>query len=137
MTETKHLKMKTENCDVIIGDLNLNPQKEDQKNMLSMLCGDNRVLSLNEPTTFNQQSQLDHIIIDNNIQDISFSTSYLNFASDHNSIVFRMGSQYTREFKQRITFDKDSHLKKKMLNEKCASSNTPHCKLQNGENLFF
>ena len=118
MTETKQLMKETENCHVIIGDLNLNPAKEDQKNMLSILCGENRIMSLNESTYLNQ-SQLDHIIVDKSIAHVSFSTSYLNLATDHRSVVLRLGSidnKFTREFQQKKTFDKDSHLKKKKLN---------------------
>ena len=56
-------------------------------------------------------------MIDRAIAESCFTTSYHNFISDHNAIVIRVGlngNPFTEKFKERITFDRESHLKKKI-----------------------
>ena len=52
--------------------------------------------------------------MDEDMKEYCFVTSYNNFISDHKAIAARIGScenTLTDEIKERILFDKDSHLK--------------------------
>ena len=56
-----------------------------------------------------------------------FVTSYNNFISDHNSTVVRVGldgNELTDEIKEILTFDRESHLREKIVVEEssCSSS---------------
>ena len=75
------------NCDWIIGDLNLNPKIQEQKKKISTICGKTKFMALKEITTVND-SQLEHVIIEQEMEKNSFATSYFNLASDHKSVVF-------------------------------------------------
>ena len=71
-------------------------------------------MALRENTTVND-SQLEHIIIEKDLEKRLFATSYFNLASDHRSIIFRISSpanSFTDTFKQRINFESDLHMKK-------------------------
>ena len=64
---------------------------------------------------------------DEEFSEICFVTSYKNFISDHNSIIIRVpinGNNFTDEFKAKITFDSESHLKKKALEEECSDTSS-------------
>ena len=81
------------------------------------LCQDKRTSMLNEVTRKQSVNQLDYILVENNLAKSCYSTSYNNFISDHNSIVLRIGldgNSISSEIKQKITFDKECHLKKKI-----------------------
>ena len=104
--------------DCIVGDLNLNPAVFQDKKKLITICGKTKHMLLEETTTINK-TQLDHIIIEDVMTDNSFATSYHNFASYHKSIVLRITSrnnQFTKWFKQKKSFDADSHMKRKINN---------------------
>ena len=62
-TETRDMSNKFKNMDGIIGDLNLDPQSENENNRIKTLCRDSKVMSLKEITTVNFK-QLDHILLD-------------------------------------------------------------------------
>ena len=60
-------------------------------------------------------SQLDHIILNNDLVTCSFVTSYINYASYHKSIVLRLATEETcflPTFKDKVYFDREKHLKK-------------------------
>ena len=61
--ETADMSKKFENLDGIIGDLNLDPEMDNEDKKIRMLCGDSKVMSLKEITTVNFK-QLDHILLD-------------------------------------------------------------------------
>ena len=69
---------------------------------------------------------MDYILIDEKFIEICFVTSYNNFISDHNSTVLRVGlndNEFTEEIKERLTFDRDSHLRTKVVEEELSGSN--------------
>ena len=113
LKETEELKRCLKSCDILMGDLNLNPKITEQNKKLSILCGSNRCMSLREITTV-YDSQLEHVIIEKNLRKMCFTTSYYNFASDHKSIALRINSNnnnFTNAFKQRINFNSSFHMK--------------------------
>ena len=123
-SETTEIAERFNNFDGIIGDLNLNPAKPDQKWKLTKLCGNNKYLALTEVTTL-KLNQLDHIILDENMSSHSFSTSYHNFASYHKSIVLRLATpstKFRKEFREGKHFNIEKHLKPNKEIEKSSRS---------------
>ena len=113
LIETKEIARRFANFDCIIGDLNLNPASEEQKQKLSIICGTTKYMALLETTTINL-NQLDHIILEKDLSAHSFTTAYNNFSSDHKSIVLRLATNQTsflKEFKEKINFAAHKHLK--------------------------
>ena len=107
-TELSQLTDAFKNCHIVMGDLNLDPNREQRK--LEKLCGDKKVRVLNEVTT-DQINQLDHVLMEKEILQTRdcYSTSYINFTSDHKTITVRIptssGSKFSEEFKGRINLD--------------------------------
>ena len=85
-------KYQCNTCDVLMGDLNLNPRISYDSDRLKQLCGSNKEIALHEVTT-SQKNQLDHILVARNLKGNIYVTSYVNFISDHKSIVLRLGLQ--------------------------------------------
>merc|ERR1711993_121139 len=85
------------------------------KHKLEILCENNRSRLLNEITTSNN-NQLDQVIISEKLSKSNcFTTSYLNFTSDHKVIVIRVpnqGNNFTTKFKQNVNFDKNKFTKR-------------------------
>ena len=80
---------KTADSHYIMGDLNLDPTVQDEKNKLKIICDKTKKSMLNEITTKNNV-QLDHILgIELNGVKI-FTTSFVNFISDHKSVLIRI-----------------------------------------------
>ena len=95
MKESKEIYEITAKSEYILGDLNLNQRDENDDKKLQVICGENKILHLNQITSV-RGNQPDHIIV---IRDRRFSvhsSSFLNFASDHKSIVMRV-SQYIND----------------------------------------
>jgi hypothetical protein len=91
------------------------------------LCQETKTSYLNEITRTVSNNLLDYILIDNEFLEKYFVTSYNNFISDHNSTVLRFGldeNEFTNEIKERITFDMESHLKRKMTERNSEGSST-------------
>ena len=74
------------------------------------LCGSSKSMKLQEITTINL-NQLDHILLNKDMKEEIYVTSYDNFASDHRSIVFRIGNKFTQEFLRGIHFASEDHMK--------------------------
>ena len=114
-TEIKRLTQYVKDCDIIMGDLNLDINRNDDKTKLEILCENNRSRLLNEITTSNN-NQLDQVIISEKLSKSNcFTTSYLNFTSDHKVIVIRVpnqGNNFTTKFKQNVNFDKNKFTKR-------------------------
>ena len=114
LEESKEIAERFHDFDCIIGDLNLNPQIHQQQKKLLEICGRSKHMLLEETTTTNN-TQLDHVIIENNMKENSFATAYHNFASYHKSIVLRITSsqnKFTKWFKQKVSFNADGHMRK-------------------------
>ena len=121
-------------CDVckyshlVIGDLNLDISRDGDQGKLSALCGQTRSRILKEITT-DQFSQLDHILLNENVWPDSFSTSFSQFTSDHKTVTVRLPNLITRnkfsnKFKQRLHFDqsKETIIGQKRKAEPCSQS---------------
>ena len=78
-------------CDIIMGDLNLNPQKPSELERINQLCSEKLEIALNEETTTDSKNQIDHILADKMLKGGIFVTSYYNFASNHKLLVARIG----------------------------------------------
>ena len=119
--ELKSLKKTFEECQIIMGDLNLSPRIEVEQKKLNYLCKTNKYLALKEITRRASNNQPDHILVDKSFEKICFATSYFNFISDHNSIVIRFGglnNEFTSETLQKLNFDSELHLKSKRMSQK-------------------
>ena len=106
---------KFNSCHFILGDINLSPNSAEEKRKLDLICGENKYLALKEITRLASGNQLDHIIAEKRFSDKCYCSSFLNFISDHKSIVvrFNAGSAgFLPEFLQRETFDEEMHQKK-------------------------
>ena len=98
------------NCSLIMGDINLDPNRSDDVEKLADLCGHSLTRILHEPTTLNF-NQLDHVIIDKKLAPFSFSTSFFNYTSDHHTITVRIPlsdkNSFSDNFLARINFKED------------------------------
>ena len=81
-----------ENCDLIMGDLNLNPRIINDRMRLRQLCQNEKLDILLKESTTRNYNQLDHVLGDITLRGNVFATSFFNFYSNHNSIVARIGS---------------------------------------------
>ena len=120
-------------CDIWFGDLNLNPREPAQKKLLSVLCGKDKFLALEEVTTDNF-NQLDHIIVNKILKPRLYTTSYFNFISNHNSITARNGladNSFTAEFLKKISCTRASNIS----TEKDIKSSQPHKTSEENQSL--
>ena len=104
-------------CNAYMGDLNLSHRIEGDKTKLRMLCGDSKISVLNEITRSISNNQLDYILINRDLQEHCFSTAFYNFISDHKTITLRLGTfenKLNQRTIERITFDKEYHLRSKL-----------------------
>ena len=85
--EVYEITKSLQSCDIIIGDLNLNPKILEQKKKLTTICGQNKFMALEEITTVHN-SQLEHVIVEKDLKHKCYATAYFNFGSDHKSIGF-------------------------------------------------
>ena len=111
--ECEAIVRKFNQCHFVLGDINLSPNHADDKRKLDIICADNKCLALNEITRLASSRQLDHVIIDKRFTDKCFSTSYVNYISDHKTICvrFNFSSTFHQQFLQRTTFDEEHHQK--------------------------
>ena len=118
--EIKSMKKLFNQCQIIMGDLNLSHRLKVDMDKVEQLCDGKRISLLQEITRCQSYNQLDYILINNNLADISFATSYKNMISDHNSITVRIGldnNVFSDNTKEKINFDRESHLKEKLNNQ--------------------
>ena len=112
--EIKAIKICFDNCCLILGDFNLSHRINDEHEKIKKICGSRRISLLNEITRSKSDNQLDYIIAEENMEKNCYATSFTNFISDHKTITVRisLGSRtLLKEIKERITFDRDSHLR--------------------------
>ena len=97
---------------VILGDFNLNANKDDDHKKLTLLMGTSMKRVLHEVTT-TRINQLDHILLDTSITKY-FCTSFVNRTSDHKAITIRLPygkNELSLEFKQKYYFDREKWTK--------------------------
>ena len=113
------------NCNVIIGDFNLDPNRATDLTKLDRMCGPNRERHLREVTTSNL-NQLDHILVDKSLAKQCFSTSYYNPTSDHRTVTIRLPmnakSKFSSKFLEDFHFDREKWTKKSPIFKKPQSS---------------
>ena len=112
--EIKAINKSFDECIVIMGDFNLSHRSEKDQEKLNVLCQAKKFSALAEITRPISNNQLDYILIYNPLKDNFFVTSYNNFISDHKTIICRIGldeNEILDSIKQRIFFDKETHLK--------------------------
>eukprot|EP00092_Neocalanus_flemingeri_P022722 GFUD01024642.1.p1 GENE.GFUD01024642.1~~GFUD01024642.1.p1 ORF type:complete len:2733 (+),score=580.47 GFUD01024642.1:994-8199(+) len=105
-TETVKLEQFCNTVDLIMGDLNMDTNRPEDANKIRVLC-QKRSKVLNEITTI-RFNQLDHILLDCNLFQISFTTCFRNHTTDHYTIVIRIpviSNAMSDSFLQRINFD--------------------------------
>ena len=119
-SEIEAIRKQFEACDILMGDMNLSHRVEDDQRKLERLIQGERINSLQEITRSISNNQLDYILIDRELKDHYFVTSYNNFISDHKAIVSRLGLKsniITKEINLRLNFDQESHLRKRKTEE--------------------
>ena len=109
LSEIEWLFSKTVSTNYILGDLNLDSNILLQGEKLSMLCRDGKSTLLDEITTKNN-NQLDHIlgIMRDNLT--VFTTSFMNFVSDHKAITIRIslcGANFVDDPRLPLTFKEE------------------------------
>ena len=101
-------------CTALLGDFNLSHRDEQDKQKIKDLCNEVKYSALAEITRAISNNQLDYILIKLIFERFCYVTSYNNFISDHKTITLRFnlnGNEIMNTIKERITFDRDSHLK--------------------------
>ena len=99
--------------DIIMGDLNLNTNKDEDKKKLDKLISMDKERVLHEITT-NSNNQLDHILISKDLKQDHYCTSFNNFTTDHRVITIRLakeGNNLSDKFHNMINFNRDLHTK--------------------------
>ena len=112
--QIRRLKSDLSNIDLVMGDLNLDPNKSTDSNKLEDLCTD-RSKVLNEITT-TRFNQLDHILLNRAKFKVYFATSYFNYTTDHNLLSIRIaktGNAFNTNFLQKMSFNVDKETKNK------------------------
>ena len=110
-----HLEPFFLKTDIVMGDMNLDPRREDDLQKLMKFCGLRRVRVLHENTTA-RFNQLDHIFIRAELSERTFSTSFINHTSDHRTITTRIPlkqQSFSQSFKGDWHFDRDHWTRKK------------------------
>ena len=138
LSEIEAICKQFEECDILMGDLNLSHRiAEDKKKLERLLLQGKKFNSLQEITRSISDNQLDYILIDQGLKDHYFVTSYNNFISDHKAIISRIGLKSNivkQEIKLRLNFDQESHLKKRRVEEKILpTQNTQRSRLIESE----
>ena len=96
----------------VLGDLNLDPKISVQRDKLSTICGQDKTSLLNEATTKNN-NQLDHILGVQKDGVTVFTTSFMNFVSDHKSTTIRIslpGSGFVEDPRLPKTFAEEEEM---------------------------
>ena len=125
LSEVSVMCKELNECSILMGDFNLSYRLAGDQERIAMLCSTKRINCLKEITRSASNNQLDYIFIDEQFKNNNFVTSYNNFISDHKTIVLRVGlndNQLTQEAKERLTFDRESHLKQSSYQDQQASA---------------
>ena len=113
LDEIKMLKQDFINTDLVMGDLNLDPNRSSDLKKIDYLCSQSskrkRVLTEVTTTRFNQ---LDHVILNVDKFPVNFSTSHHQHTTDHHAIIIRIprsGNNFKQAFLERISFDMNAY----------------------------
>ena len=112
--EIKEICLYFKTCKTIMGDLNLSHRNGDDEVKILQLCDEKRKSILHEVTRTKSLNQLDYILVNKDMINITFTTSYFNMISDHKTIVARIGSETNallNDVKEKLFFSREKHLK--------------------------
>ena len=121
-------------CSIILGDLNLSHRNSEEFSKIKKLCASKKISVLNEITRTSSNNQLDYILVKKNMENHCYSTSFFNFISDHKTITVRIamdGNVLCKEIKEKITFDKELHLRARNKSEFDMHENTVNKRIEN------
>ena len=102
-----------------MGDLNLDPTREEDSQKLNRLR-ERRTSVLNEVTTI-RFNQLDHIDLDLNKFNTFYSTSFINYTSDHHLLSLRIakdGNSFNESHLKKMSFNVDKETRSKPMESK-------------------
>ena len=105
---------------LLTGDLNLDPERDDDMKKLTVLLANNKVRALKEVTT-TRHNQLDHILVKKDIYKEYYCSTFLNFTSDHRVVTMRLpieDNRFSDSFKKNVFFEQDHWTKPKMSTRK-------------------
>ena len=126
--EVRMLQKDLELSQLVMGDLNIDSNRSPDDEKLKLLCT-TRSRLLTELTT-HRFNQLDHVLLDTTKFDKYYSTSYINFSSDHKVITVRIAkpqSEYDPAFLQKVNFNRDIETKVEVKGRNSKSSNLHSC----------
>ena len=121
--ELKEIIRLLENVDLVMGDINLDPQRTNDAPKLLSLC-DNRSRVLNQTTTI-RYNQLDHIFLNCEKYPSYYTTTFYNHSSDHYMISIRIS-------KVKSNFN-EMHLRNVMFNKEKLTTSIDNRKRKHGE----
>ena len=117
--EIKQLKKDFQDCHVLMGDLNLDENRdEDSQKLQSLLT--NRTSVLHEVTT-TRFNQIDHIHLNLNEFNTYFATSFINYTSDHHLLSLRIpkhGNHFNAKFLEKLSFNVEKETRSKPMEPK-------------------
>ena len=108
LEETTMLKKQLCQVDLIIGDLNLEPSRPKDLVKLRELS-ENKTMILREITT-SRFDQLDHVLLNCTKFEHYFSSSFMNFTTDHHAIVVRIpktGNKFNTKYLEKLSCNDD------------------------------
>ena len=111
--DVEKISKETSHLDGLIGDINLNPEHDDDRRKLEKLLGNKKQMVLHETTT-SKSSQLDHVLLSKNLQEDFYTTTFYNLTTDHRVLTLRLaknGNKFTEKFNEKINFDIDYRTK--------------------------
>merc|ERR1712002_487291 len=122
--EIQILKKDFTNIDLVMGDINLDPNRSDDLKKLDYLCSERKRV-LTEVTTI-RFNQLDHVLLNVTKFPIFFTTSFINHTTDHHSIIIRIpkqGNGFRQPFLEKMSFHVDAETRMSMLKRKKLEKN--------------
>ena len=119
MRDVQRINNTIQSANLIMGDLNLDPNRDNDYEKLAALTGNFQSRVLHE-ATFRWGNQLDHIILSKDLYPDHYCTSYTNHTTDHKSIAIRLPlgqNKFSESFKKEIHFQ-DNQWTKRVPKEK-------------------
>ena len=114
LEDIKLMKNDLKDCDLLMGDLNLDSNREGDSQKLKILQ-ERRTSVLNEVTTV-RFNQLDHIHLDLNKFSTFYATSFINYTSDHHLLSIRIpkdDNKFNESHLQKMSFNVDKETRSK------------------------
>ena len=112
--QIKILKKDLFSTDLVMGDLNLDPNRNTDLGKLEALClKRSKVLRELTTTRFNQ---LDHVLLNCTRFKVYYTTSFINYTTDHNSLssrIAKVGNTFSDRFLQKLSCNVDKETKSK------------------------